>query len=471
MNNPVVLINPSPGCASRGVNEANVWPPMGLCSIGAALRERGVGAELIDANLLRLLPEEVVDRVPAQALLAGISVNSFTYDSARRICSLLRELRPETAIILGGPLPSANAELVLGEFACDGLIRGEGEYGMARLAENALAGAPLFDEGVAGAAWRDPEGNVRENPPERILDLDSLPFPALDLAPPLSRYKSRSRKRPIAPLITSRGCAHACSFCSKDIFKRRVSFRSPENVLAEIDHLVTTRGVRQIDILDDNFAQKKTRMRAILQGLAERGYDLAVNLNAGIRTEGLTEEDFILMRRAGVFKVAFGIESADPGVLAMCDKRLKLETVERCIGWARKMGFVVYGFFIIGLPGEDEAAFRKTLEFARRTDLDVANFCLAAPFVGTELYRQVEKGGRFLVDTRKDLNEGFYAGKVFFEYGGQRAEDILRRYRTAYREFYSLRRQLRNLTTLRSFSELAWYVQTGVGVLKGLLSR
>ncbi|KHK02173.1 B12-binding domain-containing radical SAM protein [Desulfovibrio sp. TomC] len=465
----IILINPSPNAQATGLNESSVWPPVGLASIAAVLVAQGYATCLIDNNLERMSVDEVLERTPKDALLIGVSLNSFAYDSVRKLCELFWTKRPGTVVVLGGPLPSVAPELVLDNFACNGVVRGEGEESLLHLVRNIVARRPLF-EGVSGAAWKDQAtGTLCANPVKRITDLDALPFPAYHLLPPLSRYKSRSRKRPIAPLVTSRGCAHGCSFCSKDIFQRKVTFHSPHSVLSQIDWLIKEFGVRQLDILDDNFAMDRKRMEAILDGIIERGYNLAINLNVGIRSEGLDENIFQKMKKAGVFKVAFGIESADPGVLELCNKKLNIAVLSRAIAMARRMGFIVYGFFIIGLPGETEEAFRRTMRFAKDVKLDIANFCLAVPFVGTELYRQVERNGKFLVDTRRDLNQGFYSGAVFFEYPGFTKEDILRRYKAAYKHFYTPWKQLVQLSKMRSVSELLWYMETGFLVLRNMV--
>ena len=99
----------------------------------------------------------------------------------------------------------------------------------------------------------------------------------------------------------------------------------------------------------------------------------------------------------------------------------------------------------------------------------MANFCMAVPFVGTELYNMIESDGRFLVDTTDQIDAGFYHGEVFCEYGQERAEDILRRYKTAYRKFYTFGKKLRLLTQIRSWSELRWHVEVAALVLKGTL--
>ena len=463
-----VFINPLPG--GEGLNEATVAPPLGLAYLAAVLEKQGYSPSIIDANALRRDSARVIAAIPKTVRLIGFYINSFSYNSVREMAVLCRKAFPEAAVILGGPLASSLPRELLADFPCHGVIRGEGEVSIGRIMDNLARGAPPFDRNVPNAVFRDAHGgDTVMNPMVRIADLDGIPFPAYHLLPPLSVYKTRARKLPAASIVTSRGCPHQCIFCSKDVFQRQITFRGAPNVLAEVDYLVSSYGVRQIDILDDNFSQKRSRVEEILDGLIERDYDLALNLQLGIRTENVDEPLLIKMKKAGVYKLAFGIESADPRVLRNCRKNLDLAKAESVIRAAKRLGFVVYGFFIIGLPGEDEPAFHATLAFARRMNFDIANFCMAMPFVGTELYRMVEKEGRFLVDMRHNLDLGFYGGKVFYEYGDLKAPDVLRRYQLAYRNFYSTGKKLKMILGIRTWPELRWHIEAACSVVRGTM--
>jgi anaerobic magnesium-protoporphyrin IX monomethyl ester cyclase len=460
-----VFINPL--TSGVGINDATVEPPLGLAYLAAMLEKTGRKCAIVDANALRLTPADAVSKVPGDTRLVGIYIYSFNYDAVRETAALCRKNLPRAVVLLGGPTASAAPEQVLEDIPCDGLVRGEGEYALVRVMENLDAGRLPMDSEVPGAAWRE-KGRVVMNPVRRIEDLDAIPFPAYHLLPPLSAYRSRCRKSPVAAMVTSRGCPYQCSFCSKDVFQRMVTYRSAANVLDEIDYLRQRFGVRQIDIFDDNFAQNRSRLDEILDGLIARGAGLAVNLQSGIRTEIIEPPLLAKMRRAGFYKLGFGIESADPEVLRLCRKRLDLDRAAEAIRAAKKAGFFVHGFFVIGLPGETDEGFRRTLEFARRMDFDIANFFLAIPFVGTELYDTVKASGRFLIDTTRNIDTGFTGGRPFFELEGLKAEDVSRRYKTAYREYYNFWRKVRMALSIRSWAELRWSLSTARSVLKSL---
>ena len=72
---------------------------------------------------------------------------------------------------------------------------------------------------------------------------------------------------------------------------------------------------------------------------------------------------------------------------------------------AKEAGIMTYGFFVLGLPGETAETLQKTIDFAKKMDPEVANFCIAMPFPGTELYEIVKKKGKFLIDTAQDASQ------------------------------------------------------------------
>lgn len=464
----ICFINPSSDRSTVGLNSTSLWPPVGLAGMASFLESKGHSATIIDSCLEPFSDDDILNRISKATKYIGLNIDSFKFNNVQNLCSKLKQFRDDFFIILGGPLAHVSPELLLREFKCDCVVQGEGEFALWEIIKNVESGQTNFFN-APGAWWRDKDGELHSTPPQRITDLDSLPFPAYHLLPPLKKYRSFSRQTPVAPIITSRGCAFSCSFCSRGAFRRQVVFRSAESVLEEVDFLVNKYGVRQLDILDDNFALDKRRMEKIFDGLIEKNYKLSINFNAGIRSEGLTEEMFLKMKKAGVIKLSFGIESADERVLELCNKSLNLSTMKKAISTAKKVGIIVGGFFIIGLPGEDELAFKKTLQFAKDVDLDIANFCIAIPFPGTGLYNQISVGGKFLYDTNKDLSHGFYGNKVFCLYGDQNEEDILQRYRVAYSAFYSLNRQFKLLTKLRSINEICWVAKSGFGIIANYL--
>ncbi|HSJ53128.1 MAG TPA: radical SAM protein, partial [Anaerolineae bacterium] len=179
------------------------------------------------------------------------------------------------------------------------------------------------------------------------------------------------------------------------------------------------------------------------------------------------EEVLGAMVRAGCLRTAFGVESGNQKILdTVVDKHLTLDQVRSAFRAARAVGLETIGFFIIGLPGETEQTIDDTIRFAIELDPVVANFSIATPFPGTQMYDTVVAGGRILADTWDDFV--FFEGKARFEMPGLPADLVERKWKEAYRRFYLRPRRvartlMRKETWLRlpRTARMAWRTVVG----------
>lgn len=246
--------------------------------------------------------------------------------------------------------------------------------------------------------------------------------------------------------------------------------RSAGNVLEEIDSLIKNYQVKQIDVLDDNFTLIRERTREIFEGIIEKGYDLAINLQNGVRADRVDRQLIKLMKKAGVFKIAFGVESGDKRVLKIIKKSLDLKAVLKATRWAKKEGITTYGFFMFGLPGDTKTSMQRTINFAKKMDPDIAHFGITIPFPGTELYEEIKRRGKFLVNVEEGLSYGFEAGKVFYTLGGLSPGDVQYYYKRAYRDFYFRpSKMVKTLFSIKSLDELKWIFMAGFSLSKNLI--
>lgn len=129
--------------------------------------------------------------------------------------------------------------------------------------------------GVGGLVHRREDGQPVANPASPpVADLDELPLPAYDLIPEVGVYRPppfHYRRRPVANIITSRGCPNRCTFCASAAFAHRLRLRSAESVVAEIELLIRRFGVREIAFSDDCFTADTERVRRIFDLAASRG--------------------------------------------------------------------------------------------------------------------------------------------------------------------------------------------------------
>lgn len=451
-----VFINPYPAYAS-GVNEGTVYPPIGIAYIAAVLERKDIECRIIDAFVHRLLHSEIVRQIRAfKPDLIGITSNIVTARAAVELGSVLRKKFPGTMIVFGGPYATAEDGFVLKKTGANAVVRGEGELTIAELVDR-----PSRLSEIKGISYRRGIAIKRTPPRDLIEDLDSIPFPAYHLLPDFRLYKSRSRKTPIGWLLSTRGCPYGCIYCNKNIFGRRFRQRSTANVLTEIELLVGRYGVKQIDVLDDNFTLDIGRAERVFDEIIRRRIRVLINFQNGIRADRLTPELVRKMKLAGVYKTGIGIESGDPEIQKIIKKSLMLEKVKAAIRMLRKEKIIVIGFFMIGIPGETGDAIQKTIDFAREVNPHIANFSVVVPLPQTEMFEMVKKNGRFLKTMDEGSSTGFYSDNFSFEYGDINTALITKYTSKAYREFY-LRpsKMLDVLTTIRSWGELRWIFDT-----------
>ncbi|MCS7040828.1 MAG: radical SAM protein, partial [Caldilineales bacterium] len=140
------------------------------------------------------------------------------------------------------------------------------------------------------------------------------------------------------------------------------------------------------------------------------------------------------LKKAGLKRTAFGVETGNPQILKQIDKNIDLDTIRQAFKICKEVGLETIGFFIIGLPGETRETMEDTIRFAIELDPLIANFSMMTPYPGTAVYAQVKREGRMLIKDWEDYV--FFDQKARYEMGEVTAELVEEMYRKAYRRFY-----------------------------------
>jgi len=470
MINKVVLINPYPHYA-KGINEATIYPPLGIAYIASMLEKHGYKCRIIDANILQIPNDEVLKIIEKESPdVVCISINVSTAKAGNALAREIKEMFNKK-VVIGGVQASSVTERTLRQTLADAVVLGEAEETMLELVQK-----DCNPSGVMGLAYLENDKVVYTPKRSLIKNLDDLPYPAYHLLPPLKMYKSRSRKSPVAPIFTSRGCPYQCIFCSssskKSVFGPTFRVRSPENVVGEIEYLVKNFGVKQIDVLDDNFTLDMERTHNICNLIIEKDIKVLINLQNGVRADRLTRELVFKLKKAGVYKAGIGIESGDTQIIKNIKKSLDLEQVKRAIKWFREAGIISYGFFIFGHPGEDEEKMQRTIDFAIEANPHIANFVGAVPLPGTELYDIIEREGRFTQSVIDGVEGGYQGGIYSFELGKVNQEMINKYLKKAFKEFYLRPRKILEVMKISlSPGEIKWTMQAAIPVFRNILMK
>ena len=173
--------------------------------------------------------------------------------------------------------------------------------------------------------------------------------------------------------------------------------RSPQNVVDEIEYLVNTYKIKQIDFYDDNMMLDKKRGEAICDLIVERKLHIEWFTPNGVRADTLDENLLRKMKASGCKKIRIAPESGVQRVLdQIVKKNLNLKDVEKAVALSKKVGIKVGCFFVIGLIGETKDDINETIKYAyklRSLGADRFYFSIAMPVYGTELYEQAVRGG------------------------------------------------------------------------------
>ena len=365
------------------------FPPLNLMILAASTKQRGYTVGVLD-----LCYEE--DRADLEnldrrrlPLLIGLTATTPEFNSASRVVRQLKSWFPELPIVIGGVHISAlGAEALLDSGADFGVV-GEGEEALCLLLEGiAEKLSESYFESIPGLLIRRGEGILTVPPAQKFADVDSLPFADWDCLRS-ERYFSRSwgilqERDRTGFIVTSRGCPYSCSFCSSGCTSGKVfRGRSPSLVVDEIEILYRRFGIREFLIADDNFTLDRERVVSICEEILRRGLDISWRTPNGVRVDSIDLELVRIMRKSGCYLIGFGIESADRSVMARTNKSIMLNQVVDNVAMCRSEGFMTFGTFILGLPGETIKSAQATISFAVKSGIDIAHFGTYLPFPGS----------------------------------------------------------------------------------------
>lgn len=422
--------------------------PLGLLYIATCIQKAGHEVQLVDGAFWT--HREVIDKVRQfRPGFVGVSANASLWKKAAKTAEDIKAVDPAIHISVAGPFPSAVEEKCLE--LCkhfDSVVIGEGEETVPDLLARVEAGESL--EGVAGVAYRAAGGAIVKNPPRPLVEnLDTIPIPRRELLGDFEKYESPPgsyRHKPIAIVMTSRGCKARCIYCFQMKGERRIRFRSVENVVQEIEELINHYGFKEIRFLDETFTADRDRAMEILRQLKQKQLEFSFYVSSRVNT--VDYELLKAMKDAGCWAILFGAESGVQKNLNTMKKGISLDQTRAAVKAAKKAGLKVYTPFIIGIPGETYQEALKTIDFAIELDPHYANFHSMTPFPGTELYENIDEYGTMSMDTDDYTFEG--AAFVPFTMTREQIDEL----RTlAFRKFYSRPKFIvRRLFEIRS-----WY--------------
>lgn len=395
-------------------------PPMGLLYLATYIRKLGYDVKIIDALAEKLTWPKIKKQIKKYSPdLIGISV-MFTayYQDALQLSKKIKNSFSNTKIVLGGAHISIDPNTCLQNDFIDFVVYGEGEKTLEDLLKNINNKKNISK--IDGLIYKQGK-NIRKNPPrELIKNLDDIPFPDWSLLK-LKKYKfddGFQMRRPCFIVETSRGCPNHCVYCSAfAVWQHHWRGRSPKNIVDEIENLNKKFGAKEIAFFDDTMSLDKTRMIGICNELINRKINIKWTTPNGIAHWTIDKPLLKLMKKAGCYKITFGIESGDPSMRRWIGKPYSLDDAKELTQYANKLGFWTSATNIIGFPYETMEQIQQTLNYSLESDVDIAYFFRLGLRPGAPVYSIFEKEGllpknkRLLLYENKSCNTKNFTGK------------------------------------------------------------
>ena len=379
---------PNHGIASVG---GNIDPEHDVFLIDLVRKRRSI-KKYLTRTIHRIKPD-----------LIGLSAMAWQYDTCVRIAHLIKELRPQVKIVIGGYHATLMHEEIAGSGEAqwiDFMIRGEGEEACRRLV-NAMAGRDTFDD-ISGLSFKR-DGTFVHNPRGGNLDLATLKLPIRDKRRLTWGYHIVNSK--IELLETSRGCTRSCNFCSmKHMYGRTFRTYPIPRVLEDLDDIYYKRKVRWVFITDDNMVLNPGRVMELCDAIIARGYKkLNLVVQADCISMAKNEKMVKKMAQAGFRSVFLGIENGSKKNLSVAGKGDIVAASRKAIENCHEHGMMVIGGLIFGFPEDDEDSIRENYEFFKSIGADAAYCQIITPYPKTGMRARLMADG--LITNATDLKK------------------------------------------------------------------
>jgi len=425
--NPPSFENFDGGAGSRWPATREIesyWYPVWLAYPAGMLE----GSRLLDAPSHHVSAEETINIArDYEFLVLFTSTPGFPGDI--RLVKKIKEINPRIKIAFVGPHVTVLPERSLKDSPeIDFVVRKEFDYAVCEFAN----GKPL--EEILGISYRKNGSVVHTQDRPEVQDLDSLPHVTeiyrrdLDV----TRYNVPFLLYPYVSLYTTRGCPAQCTFClwPQTLSGHPWRKRSTDDVAREMAKVKDFwPDVREFFFDDDTFNIQKPRTIELCSKL--KPLKLTWSCTSRVTTD---YETLKAMKEAGCRLLIVGYESGDQQILKNIKKGATIERARQFTKDCHKLGLVIHGDFILGLPGETHDTIRNTIAFAKELDVETIQVSVAHAYPGTELYDYAVKNG-FMVGDNKMVDEGGHQ-LAHIQYPGLPAEEILESVHRFYDEYY-----------------------------------
>ncbi len=395
-----------------------LWPPLGLAYLASNIQ--GHDIRILDLEVNSDLAGTLKNFNPD---IVGISFTTPLYNQARELFKYVKKFNPNIWTLAGGPHPTTLPNSVISDPCIDTVIVGEGEIAINKF-------------------LKKPKKGILKREP-LINNLDKIKFPARELLENKKYLWSVPKKgiMPMTSFISSRGCPFMCTFCSQHvIFGRKIRYRSIKNIIEEIRIIKEKFKINHLSILDDTLGVDKKRTYELCNEIIKEKLD--ITFEGYTRVDIITKNLLEKLKKAGLNRLSFGVESGDQKILNATKKGITLEQIKKAYLIANKVDIETRMSVIFGLPFETKKTIKKTINFMKSLKCDQAYVNIGTPFPGTEYYEQAKRGFGGIKLLTDDWKEYRRWGNSVIDVNDLTAKDLIKWQKKAILKFYLRPRQI-----------------------------
>ncbi|KKN76035.1 hypothetical protein LCGC14_0374250 [marine sediment metagenome] len=418
----ILLINPAYtqiyGNYAPAAKVGVLHPPLGIAYLAANIKgEHQV--RILDMEINPALETTIQSFSPDYV---GISFSTPLYNQAMELFKFIKE-KTNCWTIAGGSHPTTLPDSVISSEHIDTVLIGEGETAINKFLEN-------------------PKKGIIPRQP-LIEDLDTIKFPARDLLQN-EKYLFSVPGKGIVPLTSfasGRGCPYQCTFCSAHLmFGRKVRNRSIKNCIEELKEIKEKYKITHLSWIDDTLGVDKKRTFELMDAMIKEKLDMT--FEGYTRVDVITKELLEKLKKAGLVRLSFGVESGNREILDTIKKGITLDQIRKAYEIADEVGIETRMSIIFGLPGETKETIKKTIKFMKSLKCNQAYVNVLVPFPGTEIYEQAKRGEKGLKLLTNDWKEYRRWGNAVINVNDLDAKDLIKWQRKALLQFYLRPKQI-----------------------------
>jgi len=423
----ITLINHQGLKKIKGLQLQSPAPSIGLAYLGAYLKKNNYSYTAIDAcgeAMDRLMPyrnqkdlivqglsvQEVVNKVHLKTKIVAFScLFSHCYPLVKDMFIQIKKKIPNATFVIGGEHPTSMPFHVLKD-GFDIVILGEGEKTFLELV-NKINNKKTWKE-IKGISYLNQENQIVKTPiRNRIADLDEIPYPDWD-SWCIEEYIAHQQTSGInlgrtMPILGSRGCPYACTFCSNEgMWTRRYIMREPKSIVDEMEYFQSKYNISNFAFMDSTFIINRKKTLSFAYELIKRNLNVTYQLPAGTRCEPFNEELAFALEQSGLKNFALAPESGSPDVLKSINKHINIDTFFKVVRIILKTRMTIGCFIVIGFPYDNHNTLKASLRLVRKLaimgvhDITVSQF---TPYPGSLEFQKLRAKG-IIEDNLDELN-------------------------------------------------------------------